>query len=338
MKAYAGIDLHSTNSFVGILNERDKKLYGERLPNDLHCILKALAPFKDDLEAVIVESTYNWYWLVDGLREAGYNVDLANPSAMKQYEGLKFSNDKSDSFWLARQKLLGILPVGYIYPKEERPIRDLLRRRLLFVRHRTSHILSLQSMITRNLNKRFSANHIKTLKQEDLKELFSNEYLGMESKCQLETIHSLQSVIGDIEKKVKSQIKLKIEFEMLTTTPGIGNILGLTIMLEVGDIHRFKKVGNYSSYCRCVKSERQTNDKKKGEGNRKNGNKYLSWAYVEAANFCIRFCPQAEKYYQRKAAKTKKVIAIKALSNKLARASYYIMRDKVPFDVDKLFG
>ena len=151
MKAYAGIDLHSTNSFVGILNERDKKRYGERLPNDLHCIIKALEPFKDDLEAVIVESTYNWYWLVDGLEEVGYNVDLAHPSAMKQYEGLKFSNDKSDSFWLARQKLLGILPVGYIYSKEERPIRDLLRRRLLFVRHRTSHILSLQSMITRNL-------------------------------------------------------------------------------------------------------------------------------------------------------------------------------------------
>jgi transposase len=147
----------------------------------------------------------------------------------------------------------------------------------------------------------------------------------------------LEGTIRNIERTVKAQLKLKQEFVMLLTIPGIGDILGLTIMLEVGDINRFEKVGNYSSYCRCVKSERRSNDKKKGEGNRKNGNKYLAWAYVEAANFCKRFCPQAQKYYQRKAAKTKNVIAMKALSNKLARASYYVMRDKIPFEIDKLF-
>ena len=241
MKAYAGIDLHSSNSFIGILDQEDRRLYGKRLPNDLESILSALEPFKESLDSVVVESTYNWYWLVDGLQGAGYNVCLANPAAMKQYDGLKHTDDKTDSFWLAKQKQLGILPQGYIYPKEERPIRDLLRRRLLFVRQRTAQLLSLQSMITRNLGIRLSGGKIKTLKKE-----------------------------------VLSQIKFKKEFEMLVTTPGIGDILGLTIMLEVGDINRFKKVGNYSSYCRCVKSERRSNDKVKGKGNRKNGNKYLS--------------------------------------------------------------
>jgi transposase len=109
-------------------------------------------------------------------------------------------------------------------------------------------------------------------------------------------------------------------------------------MLEVGDLARFEKVGNYSSYCRCVKSERLSNDKKKGEGNRKNGNKYLSWAYVEAAHFAKRFCPKADRFYQRKRARTNGIVATKALSNKLARASYYIMRDRVPYDPVKLFG
>jgi len=78
--------------------------------------------------------------------------------------------------------------------------------------------------------------------------------------------------------------------------------------------------------------------KEKGENNRKNGNKYLSWAYVEAANFAIRFSPEAQKIYQRKMAKTDKIVAIKALGNKLARASYYIMRDLVAYDSSKLFG
>ena len=151
-------------------------------------------------------------------------------------------------------------------------------------------------------------------------------------------IRFLKERIREIEKAVKSQIKLHKEFQLLKGIPGIGDILALTIMLEVGDIGRFPEVGNYSSYCRCVKSEKLTNKKKKGENNRKNGNKYLSWAYVEAANFATRFCPKAQRFYQRKMAKTKRIVAIKALSNKLARASYYIMRDQVAYDASKLFG
>jgi transposase len=108
-------------------------------------------------------------------------------------------------------------------------------------------------------------------------------------------------------------------------------------MLEVGDINRFPKVGNYSSYCRCVKAERLSNGKRKNENNKKNGNKYLAWAYVEAANFAIRFCPKAQRFYQRKKSKTNRIVAIKALSNKLARASYFIMRDRVAYDASKLF-
>ncbi len=133
-------------------------------------------------------------------------------------------------------------------------------------------------------------------------------------------------------------MKLRSEYKYLTTTPGIGEILSFTIMLEVGDINRFPKAGNYASYCRCVKSERLSNDKKKGKGNTKNGNKYLSWAYVEAANFAVRFSPDAKKFYQRKMAKTNRIVATKALANKLARATYYIIRDLVSFDSEKLFG
>ena len=109
-------------------------------------------------------------------------------------------------------------------------------------------------------------------------------------------------------------------------------------MLEVGQLSRFAKVGEYSSYCRCVKSERLSNGKKKDKNNKKNGNKYFSWAYVEAANFIRRFCPKAERSYQRKMAKTGGIVATKALSNKVARASYYVIRDQVPFDEDKLFA
>lgn len=338
MGAYAGIDLHSSNSYIGIIDEQDRRHFSKRVPNSLTHILMALEPFKKDLEAVVVESTYNWYWLVDGLQEEGYKVHLANPSAIKQYEGLKHTDDKWDSFWLAHMKRLNILPEGYIYPKEERPIRDILRRRLLFVRQRTAQILSLQSAIARNLSVKMSGRAIKKLKGEDAEGLFDSPFLVLTAKSNIAVIQSLTKTIKAIENAVKSQAKLRKEFQLLKTISGIGDILSLTIMLEVGDIGRFPKVGNYSSYCRCVKSEKLSNKKKKGENNKKNGNRYLSWAYVEAANFAIRFSPEAQKFYQRKMAKTNKIVAIKALSNKLARASYYVMRDQVAYDPGKLFG
>lgn len=337
MKAYAGIDLHSSNNYIGVLNGQDKRIFGKRMPNNLENVLSALEPFRKDLSGVVVESTYNWYWLVDGLQENGYDVHLANPSAIKQYEGLKHTDDQWDAFWLAHMLRLEILPKGYIYPKEQRAVRDLLRRRLLFVQNRTSHILSFQSMVTRNLGIRMSVNTVKKHTEITARELFTSSPLKFAAEKNIAVIRFLGAIIREIEKEVASRVKLQKEFELLQTIPGIGKILALTIMLEVGDIRRFPKVGNYSSYCRCVKSQRISNGKRKGENNRKNGNKYLAWAYVEAANFAIRYCPEAKRFYQRKKAKRNGIVAIKALSNKIARASYYIMRDQTPFNEEKLF-
>lgn len=122
------------------------------------------------------------------------------------------------------------------------------------------------------------------------------------------------------------------------TVPGIGKTLSFTISLETGPIERFGSPGCYASYCRCVPSSYWSNDKKKGEGNSKNGNKYLSWAYAEAANFCIRYCEEAKRYYQRKKAKTNVPKAYRAVSNKLAKACYFLMRDETEFDAKRLFG
>jgi len=338
MKLYAGIDLHSSNCYIGIIDEQLEKVFGKRVKNDLLIIIDCLAPYKKDLEGVVVESTYNWYWLVDGLQEQGYTVHLANPAAIKQYEGIKYSDDKWDALWLAHLLKLDILPQGYIYPKETRPMRDLLRRRMLFVRQRTADILSFQSMITRNTGARISVNNIKKLTEENLEMLFSHQDLLFMAQRYLGIIGFFSQQIKMIEKKALDKIGLTDRFKWLSTINGVGKILAMVIMMEVGDIGRFKKVGNYCSYCRCVKSERISNGKKKGAGNKKNGNKYLSWAYVEAANFCIRHNPQAEKFYQRKKAKSNGIVAIKALSNKLARASYYMMRDQVPFDSQMLFA
>jgi transposase len=337
MKLYAGMDLHSRNTYVGILDGGFKRVFNKRVSNDLGLILKTLEPFRGGLRGVVVESTYNWYWLVDGLMDEGYRVHLANPCAIKQYEGLKYRDDRHDAFWLAHLLALGILAEGYIYPKGDRPVRDLLRKRAFLVKQRSTHIHVLQSMIERHTGQYLKGNEIKKLALEDLEGIFEEEHLVLSARVNVGNIGLLTEQIVEIEEVVKDKVKLKAPFDLLMTVPGIGEILALTIMMEVGEIGRFRGVGNFASYARCVPSEKLSNGKRKGEGNRKNGNRYLSWAFNEASYYARRFYPKFRSYYRRKTAKTNKIVAAKAISNKLARVSYYVMRDQVSFREEAIF-
>jgi transposase len=332
MQLYAGLDLHSRNTYIGIMDTDFKRVFAKRVANHLPLILKTLQPFRDQLKGLVVESTYNWYWLIDGLMDAGYRcVHLATPSAMKQYEGIKHTDDQHDAFFLAQMLILGILPQGYIYPKANRPVRDLARKRLFLVRHKTAHILSLQSLITRCCAKRVTANDIRSFTLDDLQQLLQEEYVVFAAQANLDTIVFLKQQIRQLEKAIQKKVRLNKAFKNLLTVPGIGNILAMTIMLEVGEINRFAKVGNFASYCRCVSSQRLSDGKSKGSGNRKNGNRYLSWAFTEAAHLSRRYNDYFRSYYNRKLAQANTSLATKALSNKLARICYYIIKDQVPF-------
>jgi len=339
MKLYTAFDLHSSNSYLGVIDDKGKKFAKKKLPNAGDVILDALKPYGNDIQGIVVESTYNWYWLVDLLMDAGYRVHLANPSAIQKYSGLKHVDDKHDAFWLAELLRLGILPEGYIYPKAERPVRDLLRKRGHLVRLRTSLIVSLQNIISRNCGFKVPVNDVKRLKEDRIHPLLAeNEDLALAGKVSKESIDFLTRQIRHIESVVQKKVVLKDSHAYLLSIPGVGKILALTIMLETGPIHRFVKVGNYASYCRKVPSQWTSNGKPKGKGNKKNGNKYLSWAFSEASEFSRRFDPTARAYYNRKMQKTNVMVAHTALGHKLARAAYYIMRDNVPFRPEKLFA
>lgn len=166
MKLYAATDLHSSNNYLAIIDEHGERRFKQKLPNNPSVILEALKPYKEDITGIVVESTYNWYWLVDTLMAESYKVHLANPVAIEKYSGLKYADDKHDAFWLAEMLRLGILPEGYIYPKEERPVRDLLRKRGHLVRLRTSLIISLQNIINRNCGREIDCNSMKRLKTD----------------------------------------------------------------------------------------------------------------------------------------------------------------------------
>jgi transposase len=338
MKIMVGIDLHSNNALCGLMDESGRRLIHKQLPCDLAAILQMLKPYKKRIATIAVESTYNWYWLVDGLQDHGYHVVLANPARMQPYSGKKHTDDVSDAYFLAELLRLNLLPTGHLYDRKTRPVRDLLRRRLLLVRQRTTLILSFKSLNERALGQRVPLARVKTMSAGDAQARFSEPADQLLASEQITLMDHHTDSITKLEQHILGVVGEWSTYQRLQELPGIGKILGLTIALETGDAKRFADSGNFASYCRCVKSLRQSNHKKKGENNRKCGNKYLAWAFVEAAHFACRYDDQCRRFYDRKKQQTNPVIATKSLACKLAKAAWHVMKDDVPFDAARVFG
>lgn len=334
----AGIDLHSNNVMIGIVDQDGRRLKHQKLDCDLEAVERFLRPYKPRLKSVAVESTFNWYWLVDGLQERKYPVKLANPAKIEQYSGIKHADDQHDAYFLAELQRLEILPTGHIYERQLRPVRDLLRRRMLLVHQRTALMLSFKSLFTRTTGQAMSLSRLKAMEVKEAQQLYEHPANQLIATVQKEHIEQLDGSIGRIEKAVLARARELPYYDKLNTLPGVGRILGMTITLEVGEIGRFPSPGDFASYCRAVDARRTSNEKNKGWNNRKCGNKYLGWAFVEAANFAKRYDERCRRWFDRKAAKTNTVLATKALACKLAKAAWHVMRHPVEYDGDRVFG
>lgn len=335
MALYCGIDLHSNNHVVGIIDDEDRRIVNKRLPNDLVTTLSVLEPYRSELVGVAVESTYNWYWLVDGLMDHGYELHLVNTAAVPQYSGLKHSDDPHDAWWLAHLMRLGILPTGAICPRPMRSLRDLMRRRMALVQDHTRHVTALQCVLARETGRSVSLNE---LRQDPCSRVVTDSLTGAGIEAQWQLIGELKHTIASLDKRIRRAIRPDERYRLLQTMPGVGFVLAATIVLETGDIRRFRRVGNYSSYCRCVATQRTSNGKTKGTGNRRCGNRYLSWAYAEAAHFARRYDARSQRFFDRKAARRNPMVAARALAHKLARAAYFMLRERQAFDAARLFG
>lgn len=333
----AGLDLHSNNIVAGLVDLKGARVAHQKLDCKLSDVVTFLAPYRKRLDTVAVESTFNWYWLVDGLKAEGFNVVLANPTKIQTYTGLKHSDDKSDAFLLAEMLRLKILPTGYIYDPKVRPVRDLLRRRMNLVQHRTSFILSFKSLYMRTTGQRLSSSEFNDLDAEGIEKLYKHQadrIIGLAHKAHIE---QLTESIQCIEAYVLKVARETPYYEKLITLPGVGKILGMTITMEVGDIGRFQGPENFASYCRMVDAKRLSNQKIKGDNNQKCGNRYLSWAFVEASNFARRWDDQCRRWFDRKVAKVGGVVATKALGCKMSKAAWHIMANGTDYDASRMF-
>jgi len=216
---FAGMDLHSNNVLVGIEDETGRRIKHQKLECDLPAIDRFLKPYKSRLKSLAVESTYNWYWLVDGLRALSYPIKLANPAQIQQYNGLKHADDKSDAYFLAELQRLNILPTGYIYDPVLRPVRDLLRRRLSLVQQRTALVLSFKSLYTRTTGQDLKLGRVKSMTAEEAKGLYEHPANCLIAKVQKEQIENLDQSIHRIEKAVLLSARALPCYEKLLTIP-----------------------------------------------------------------------------------------------------------------------
>jgi transposase len=332
---YVGIDLHSNNNLTVIADQGGRRLFERRLPNDLGVILARLAEF-GPIASVAVESTYNYYWLTDGLLDAGYTTLLANPLAMEPYKGLKHQDDKYDAGWMTVLQRYGILPQAHLYDRQWRGIRDVLRQRSWYVQEKTAVLLSLQGRFARCLGCNLSKSDLLSRSLPDL----GDEEQNLAARTQVSLIRSLMEQIRVLENRVRDRLETDSPlYRRLVAVDGIGLVLASTIALETGDLSRFRRVGNYASYARVVPSGQYTNFKKKGKGNRRCGNRYLGWAFHEAAHCMNRCCGGMREYYKGQTRRGKHPRVVwSAMADKICRGLYFVMRDGVKFSPERLFG
>ena len=336
-KLYAGADLHGNNVFLSLIDGSGKEVYRRRVKASLGAVNEALDPYWPRIEAIGVESTFNWYWLVDGLQAQGRTVRLGNPAKMAAYEGVKRTDDHTDARWLAEQLRLGVFPASYIYPREIRCVRDALRRRQLFVRQRVQAMLSLEGLLARYGVEAPGSYALKKWTKGEIEATGLEPFVQLQLRTLLGALRDSDQRVKEVEAAVTAFVVPSKNFQRIQQVPGIGIILGMTVVLESGDFTRFSDAGHYASYSRAVQSRRESNGKKKGENNRRNGNPYLAWAFIEAATFAIRYEPKIQAWYERKKRQRNSIVARKALACKLAKATWHVMNGK-DFDIRMLFG
>ena len=338
MKLYGAVDLHSNNSYVAISDEKDQVIRHKRLPNDLESIDSFFKDYKDDLSDIVVESTFNGYWLVDGLKDRGYGVKLAHMIACGPYAGLRYADDKSDSLWLNRMNRLGVLPTGYIYPRQDRPIRDILRKRMYLVQMRTGLWNSLKHLSYTSNTEPLKRRFLVSAEEPSTERLFPDPFTQASANSLLGTIQTLNKKLSEIASLVRKNTKTDPVVDRLLKIGGIGFILAWVIRFESGPVERFATDKNFLSYCGLAPTTRISNQKKKGSPSQRSYNHYLRWAFAEMVVTSLKN-PTMRRYHDRLVRRKGKIKAKAIISSKFARIIYRVMREPdFVYDPVKLFG
>jgi transposase len=335
---YCGVDLHTKRMYLCILDHKGNKLLHRNVRAKPREFLSAIERFRDDL-VVGAECMFTWYWLADICLEEKIKFILGHALYMKAIHGGKKKDDKLDSETIARLMRGGTFPMSYVYPREMRATRDLVRRRMFLVRRR-SELLAHVQMTNQQYNHDPFEKMLKYAGNRDVLDRFAEDSVRLSVEADLATVDHYDKLLTQLEKDLVRQATLHDPraCALLRTIPGIGKILSLVLLYEIHTIDRFPTVGDFLSYARLVTPKQTSDGKVTGHGGAKIGNVHLKWAFSEAVLWMLRHSEDAKAFLKRKEKKYGKARAMTMLGRKIARAVYQMLKRKEPFDAVKFFA
>lgn len=339
MSYFCGIDLGAKRSQVCIIDDNQKVLVNRKVANSVESIYGLIRPH--GRVPTVIESTFNWYWIVDGLMERRLPVTLAHSLKLAAITSAKVKTDKRDALTLAQLLRAQMIPTSYIYPAEQRPLRDLLRQRWDAVALRADEYRKMRGRLYREGITTVGSNEVRLMGAEEVDELIDHPLIRTQMMANIERVELLTRQIKAFEKELLSQVKTRQDFANLKTIPGIGDILALTLLLEIGDIARFPKARQFASYCRVAPGCANSGDSnRRGRGN-KQGNPYLKWALTQAAEFSrrydTRFADLFDTVLRKHAGASGTIITHCIVAHRISFAVYHVLKDGAPYNPEKLF-
>ena len=329
---YSGIDLHKDNCVISTLNQDGDLIKQSKLANHNISIIRYFNEVGKPHKAV-VESTSNWYWLCDLLKENDIEVTLGHAKYLKAISYAKVKTDKIDSLTLASLLRMNMIPQAHQISGEKRALRDLMRARLRLVTKKVSCLNSIHRLLGKY---NISIPQDRNLHDLSTLDLLVNLPLEQDSVFQLEQLKEqvrlLHKQINTLEKSLHPRLLPNEDVQRLLWIPGIGKVLAFTILLEVDDIERFADVNRFYSYCRLVPGADNSNRKQRHKSGNKDGSRYLKIAFTEAGIRARQYYKEIRQYYQTKVCKKHKNIARRLVALELARITYYVLKNKTDFD------
>jgi transposase len=335
---YCGVDLHTKRMYLCILDHDGNKLLHRNVQAKPREFLSAIEGFREDL-IVGAECMFTWYWLADLCQDEQIQFILGHALYMKAIHGGKKKDDKLDSEKIARLMRGGTFPLSYVYPREMRATRDLVRRRMFLVRRR-SELLAHVQLTNQQYNHDPFEKMLQYASNRDVLDRFEQPSVRLSVEADLKTVDHYDKLLTQLEKDLVQQATLDDPraSRLLRTIPGIGKILSLVLLYEIHTIERFPSVGDLLSYARLVTPKQTSDGKVTGHGGAKIGNVHLKWAFSEAVLWMLRYSEDAKAFVKRKEKKYGKCRAMTILARKIARAVYQMLKRKEPFDAVKFFA
>ncbi len=335
---YCGVDLHTKRMYLCSLDCDGNKRLHRNMRAKPRDFLQAIGGFRENL-VVGAECMFTWYWLADLCRDENIKFILGHALYMKAIHGGKKKNDKIDSEKIARLMRGGTFPLSYVYPREMRATRDLLRRRTFLMRRR-SELLAHVQLVNHQYNLDPFEKMLQYACNRDVLDRFKEDGARQSVAADLQMIGHYDELLKQLESNLRQQAKLQDPQScfLLQTIPGVGNLLSLVLLYEIHTIDRFASVGDFLSYARLVTPKQISDGKVTGHGGAKMGNAHLKWAFSEAALMMLRYSEDAQAFLKRKEKKHGKGRAITMLARKIARAVYLMLKRKEAFDAVKFFA